>query len=157
MNAIRLEPKISLSHRTVGFNPNESPSLRGLKNHASCRPSSVPLSFHCLGGNWEGHIHLLKTGSFLLRIQGLPPVQVGQELQFQGFGPLQASFSQLSHGVIQMVSSQAGFPVKERRTDIFMKPSTSQGNVQCPFVSQQGSFDKEQESFIFGQAPMEKS
>ncbi len=151
MNAIRLEPEISLSHRAVGINPKESPSLAGLKNHVSCRPSSVPLSFHCLGGNWEGHIHLLKTGIFQLRIQGLPPVQVGQELQFQGFGHLQASFSQLSHGVIQKVFCQAGFPVKERTTDIFMKPSISQGNVQCSFISQQGSFHKEQESFIFGQ------
>ena len=35
--------------------------------------------FNCFGGNWEGQIQLLKTGSLELRIQGLPPVKAGQE------------------------------------------------------------------------------
>lgn len=116
----------------------------------------VPFHLHCLGGNWEGWIQLFKAGSFLLHIQGLPPVQVGQEIQFQKFGSLHPSFSQLGNGVVQSVSSQSGVSVGERTTDIYIQPYSCQRADTLSSVSREDSCYTEFESFIIGQIAIEE-
>ncbi len=125
--------------------------------HPADQASSVPLSFHCLGGNWDGQIQRLQTGLFLLRTHGLPPVEVGQELQFQHVGALQASFAQLTNGVIQKVSIQSNISLCERMTDIYITPCISQRIEALPFTSNQSAFPTECESIVFAHVAQEKT
>src|SRR5210317_2152417 len=130
-----MNPVNSLSQQHEGFITQKSRSLVGDKRNTSSRPLSIPLYFNCLGGNWEGQIQLLKTGSLALQIQGLPPVQTGQELQFQYFGKGQTSFSQITKGIIQEVYTQPGSSVWEGITHMIIKQDTSQRTKNFPLIS----------------------
>ena len=124
----------------------------------SAKPSpSVPFHLHCLGGNWEGWIQLFTTDSFLVRIQGLPPVCVGQEIQLQKFGTLPPSFAQLANGVIHKVSSQSDFSVEKRTTDLYIQSFAYVGANPFSSTSLQGSCHTEFKSFIIGEIAVEEA
>ena len=146
-----MNPVNSLSQQPEGFITQKSRSLVGDKRNTSSRPLSIPLYFNCLGGNWEGQIQLLKTGSLALRIQGLPPVQAGQELQFQCFGKGQTSFSQITKGIIQEVYTQPGSSVWEGITHMIVKQDTSQRTKNFPLISKNDTCHTELGSFVLGQ------
>ena len=129
----------------------KSRSLVWDQRNTSPRTGSIPLYFNCLGGNWEGHIQLLQTGSLALRIQGLPPVQAGQELQFQCFGKRQTSLSQITKGIIQEVYTKPGSSVWERTTHVIIKRYTSQRSENCPLIFKKGHCHTELGSFVLGQ------
>ena len=143
-----ITPDKSLSVRSTKAQSKGSPPFRWSNKTNSKRTSVLPLMFHCLGGKWNGEIHYLQPNLFLLRIQGLPPVQVGQELQFQGVGTLEASYLQLTHGIIQHISTQSGFSVWERTTGIYLKLNRSLGVNTFPLNSQKDSSHEERGGFI---------
>ena len=115
-----MDPVKSISQKPERYVTQKSPSFVWDQRNTTPQHCSIPLYFNCLGGNWEGQIQLLKTGSLALRIQGLPPVQAGQELQFQCFGKGQTSFSQITKGIIQEVYTQPGSSMWERTIHIII-------------------------------------
>ena len=121
MNTMKLS-----SHQGERLITQKSTSFSWEQRYPSPQLGSIPLYFNCLGGNWEGQIELLKSGMLELRIQGLPPVKAGQILHFQCFGQPQASFSQITNGIIQKVYTQRGSSVWEGATHILIKQYTSQ-------------------------------
>ena len=132
MNGILLEPAQSLSPRAAQFVPKESHRPVCVEKNASQQHSSVPLYFHCLGGNWDGQIQQLWGASLELRIQGMPPVQVGQKLQFQCLGKTLTSGGKLQTGIIHQVHIQQGSTVWERTTTLLVKQHDLQKSLS-PF------------------------
>jgi SAM-dependent methyltransferase len=144
-------PVKSITQQPERFITGKSRSLVYDQRKTSLRNNSIPFYLNCLGGNWEGQIQLLHTGSLSLRIQGLPPVQAGQELQFQCFGKRQTSFSQITKGIIQEVSTQPGSSAWERTTHVLIKRYTSQRNENSPLIFKKGPCHTELGSFVLGQ------
>jgi SAM-dependent methyltransferase/alpha-beta hydrolase superfamily lysophospholipase len=138
----------SLSQQAEELVPQKSSSFVWNQRTPPPQHCSIPLYFNCLGGNWEGQILLLKTDSLELRIQGLPPVKAGQELQFQCFGQQQASFSQLTNGIIQKVYTRPGSSAWEGTTHIIIKRDTSQRTENCSLISKKDSGHTELGSFM---------
>lgn len=122
MNGILIESAKSLSPRAITFVRNESYQPVGIKKGVSRQHSSVPLYFHCLGGNWEGQIQTLNAAILELRIQGMPPVQEGQKLQFQCLGKPSNSRAQWQTGIIQHITIQQGSTIWERITILLVEP-----------------------------------
>lgn len=151
MNVKLMDPVKSLTQQPERFVTGKSRSLVWDQRNTSLRNGSIPFYFNCLGGNWEGQIQLLHTGSLVLRIQGLPPIQAGQELQFQYFGKRQTSFSQITKGIIQEVSIQPGSSAWERTTHVIIKRYTPQRTENSPLISQKGPCHTELGSFVLGQ------
>ena len=139
MNVKLMDPVKSISQQPERYVTQKSRSFVWDQRNTSPQH----FRFHCisivLGGNWEGQIQLLKTGSLELRIQGLPPVKAGQELQFQCFGKGQTSFSQLTKGIIQKVYTQPGPSVWKEQLIFFIKQDTSQRTKNFPLISKNGS------------------
>jgi len=148
MSVNLMDPMKSISQQPESYLTKKSPSFVWDQRNTSFQHCSIPLYFNCLGGNWEGQIRLLKTGSLELRIQGLPPVKAGQELQFQCFGPPRASFSQLTKGIIQKVCTQPGSSIWEKTTHIFIKQYTSQRTEKFSLISKKDSCHSELGSFV---------
>lgn len=106
--------------------------------------------FNCLGGNWEGQIQHLHTGSLELHVQGFPPVKAGQKIQFQCFGNMPAAFSCFQDGSIQQVSIQSGSSAWDGMTRILVQPHPSQETARTSLASKIDSFHMKPGSFIFG-------
>ena len=139
MNGIFVESTKFLSSRAVQFVPEETYPSVGEKKNALEQDSSVPLYFHCLGGNWEGQIQYSNGTILELRIQGMPPVQEGQILQFQCLGELSNSDPQLHTGHIQRIQVQEGTTVWERTTILLVKPQNLK-NAPNPFPDSPNGF-----------------
>ncbi len=156
MNVELMDPVKSISQQPERFVIQKSPSFLWNRRNTSLQHCSIPLYLNCLGGNWEGQIQLLPTGSLELRIQGLPPVKAGQELQFQCFGQPQDSFSQLTNGIIQKVYTQRGPSVWEGTTHIIIKQYTSQRTENFSLISEKDSCHTELGSFVLSQLVAEE-
>ncbi len=151
MNGILIKPAKAQSKRTARFDTKKSHLPLGVKKNALHQRSSVPLYINCLGGNWEGQIQLLKTGSLELRIQGLPPVKAGQELKFQCFGKSSTSVTHIQTGIIQYTKIQRGSTVWEGTTILLVEPHCSQRTISTCNDSQNDSFLVELGSFVISQ------
>ena len=148
MNGILIESAESLSPRAAQFVPKESHTPVWVKKNASRQHSSVPLYFHCLGGNWEGQIQLLNTAILELRIQGMPPVQEGQKLQFQCLGKPSNSDAQLQTGVVQHIHIQQGSTVWERTTILLVEPSYSRQTFRAFNDSSENPMNARRNQFV---------
>ena len=151
MNGILIKPAKAQSKMTARFDTKKSHLPLGVKKNALHQRSSVPLYINCLGGNWEGQIQLLKTGSLELRIQGLPPVKAGQELKFQCFGKSSTSVTHIQTGIIQYTKIQRGSTVWEGTTILLVEPHCSQRTISTCNDSQNDSFLVELGSFVISQ------
>ena len=114
------EKSTSSNHETLGT--KTSPSLVPVLPNTPTQDSRMPLYFNCLGGNWEGQIQHLLTGSLELQVQGFPPVKAGQKIQFQCFENTPAAFSRFQDGMIQQVSIQTGASAWDGMTKIIVQP-----------------------------------
>jgi len=103
MNGILRMPANFLSQPRNCNEPQESLSLECAARNGSPQLSSVPLYFHCSGGNWEGQVQVLKSGSLELRIQGMPPIQIGQEIKLQCFEKPSTAAIPIQTGIIQHI------------------------------------------------------
>lgn len=126
MNVKLMNSMKSISKQSEQRDTKKSPSLVLGEGNTFTQASWVPLYFNCLGGKWEGQMQLLKAGSLELRIQGLPPIQAGQKLQFQCFDKHPASHSHLHAGIIQQVQIQSGSSVWEGTTRVLVDQYLSQ-------------------------------
>ncbi len=127
MNGITQNSVRLLSEKTSQLYSNECFPHQGLKNHSADQALSVPLYFHCLGGNWDGQIQLIEPRSLELRIQGLPPIQVGQTLNFQIIGTIVDGSTALQTGTIRHIQTQEGSTPWERTTILMVALSGIQG------------------------------
>ena len=98
-------------------------SLNPVQTISSCPFTSVPLSFQCLGGKWEGQIQLLRTGFLEFHLEGLPPVFIGQELQFQCLHNPPDESSPIYTGNVRLRQIQRGLSVWESTTVLLVEPS----------------------------------
>lgn len=151
MNVELMDPVKSISQQSERYVIRKSPSFLWNRSNTSLQHCSIPLYLNCLGGNWEGQIQLLPTGSLELRIQGLPPVKAGQELQFQCLGKQQASFYQLTNGIIQKVYTRQGSSVWEGTTHIIIKQNRSPRTEKFSLISRKDSCHTEPGTFVLSQ------
>ena len=122
MNDMLVESAKPISQQTAQGFSKTSDFSRNAKNHASLPLATVPAYLHCLGGNWEGRIQLLSPKTLVVQIQGMPPIQQGQILQFQCFGSSSSSPVSLSPGIIRHMTIQQGASVWERTTSLLLEP-----------------------------------
>ena len=151
MNEMTQSSDRLLSKKMSQLHSQEISSDLALKKYPTDQDSSVPLYFHCLGGNWDGQIQLIQTGALELRIQGLPPVQVGQELKFQSFGTSFDSSTQPQTGIIRHIHIQRGSTAWEGTTILLVALSELQGAFRTSHGSRNGYSPLERGSFVISQ------
>ena len=148
---------ISLRSKKISqLHSKECCSHLGSKKHSADQPSSVPLYFHCLGGNWDGQIHVIEPGSLELRIQGFPPVGIGQELKFQSIGTTALTSTKPHTGTIQDIHIQQGSSPWEGTTILTVALSGVQASLNTCHGDRHESFLLEQESFVISQVTQEE-
>ncbi len=114
---------------TTSLTSIQASSLKPVRNVSSCPFTSVPLSFECLGGKWKGQIQLLKTGFLEFHLEGLPPVLIGQELQFQCLQNPSDQNSQIYTGNIHLRQIQRGVSVWDATTILLVEPCGLSQNI----------------------------
>ena len=115
------------------------------------KPASwIPLYLNCLGGNWQGQIRLLQAGLLELQLQGFPPVQAGQEIQFQGFGTTPTRLAPLQKGQVQHLHRQRGSSAWEGTTQIIVQEASSSTTHKQAIDPKKNSFYTERGSFVLG-------
>ncbi len=152
MNELLSNTSTSIEKSVPAF---EVETLRGLRDGRESTPfrnSSVPLFFHCLGGHWEGQIQLSTTGSLKLSLEGMPPVQVGQELTFQCFGKSAALMRSIQTGKIQHLIVHRGASVWEGKTILHVELNRSHKTLKNINYSTIDWFSLEPGSFIMSRA-----
>ncbi len=122
---------------TAVADPNRSDILTKGKRQSRFSSVSVPVFIHFSGGNWEGQIEQRATGMLELKLQGMPPVQVAQNITFQCFGKGTALMTSIQKGTIQHVDVHRGPTVWEGRTSIQVE--LDDVNLE-PFVLEPGCF-----------------
>jgi ubiquinone/menaquinone biosynthesis C-methylase UbiE/alpha-beta hydrolase superfamily lysophospholipase len=145
------ESTSALSARLVRDDTNKSLSLECGEQPVSLQDSPVPLSFHCLGGNWQGQIALMRNGSLALTLQGMPPVQVGQTIQLQCFGAPSTSVTHIQTGIIQHTNIHRSSSLWKGSTVLLVDAPCSPNILSTVHNSQQGWFPSGLGSFVMGQ------
>ncbi|MDH5428097.1 MAG: methyltransferase domain-containing protein [Nitrospirota bacterium] len=148
MNEILIESAKPKPLQAAKFAQNESHPPMRVKSHVFRQYGSVPVYFHCLGGNWEGRIQLLNSTTLEIWIQGMPPVQQGQILQFQSFRSSSSSPVPLQPGMIRHIHIQQGSSVWERTTSLLIEPHNGQQTFSTLSDSPHDSFAKALGSFV---------
>ncbi len=156
MNGLTQNSDSLRSKKISQLHAQEISSHRGPKKHPVDQPSSVPLYFHCLGGNWDGQIRARESRSLELRIQGLPPLGVGQELKFQIIGTTGDASTEPQTGTIQHIHIQPGSSPWEGTTILTVALSDLQGFLNTSHGDRQDSFPLEQECFVISQVTQEE-
>ena len=113
--------------------------------------SSVPLSLHCRGGNWDGQIEAIQSKSLELCIQGLPPVTVGQELKLQLIGSTLNALIESQTGTIRQIHIQQGSSPWDGTTLLTVALSRVKDSLTTPHGDEKNSFPLEQMSFAICQ------
>ncbi len=144
------------SKKISQLHSKECRSHLGPKKHSAEQPSSVPLYLHCLGGNWDGQIHAIEPGSLELRIQGSPPVEMGQELKFQSIGTTADTSTQPHTGTIQDIHIQQGSSPWEGTTILTVALSGVHTSLNTGHGDRYDSFLLEEESFVISQVTQEE-
>ncbi len=138
------------------FNFKEFFSYVGSNKYSTAHASSVPLYFHCLGGNWDGEIQAIEQRFLELRIQGLPPIKVGQELKFQIIGITLDSSTEPQTGTIQHIHIQQGSSTWAGTTILTVALSGLQGSLNTCHGNLKDSFPLEEKSFVVSQVTQEE-
>ncbi len=150
-NGIVLDPTNPVFQTASPFPIKKSRAIESEKEDLSIQHPSVPLYFHCLGGNWEGHIQLLRTGALKLRIEGMPPIQVGQKIQWQNFGKSSGLIHQIQTGIIRQTHIQKGSSVWNANTLVIVEPDYSQRTPNLLHDAHHEAFPLELGSFVISQ------
>ena len=145
-----------LSKKSSQSHSQEISSPVAQQKHPQDQSSSVPLYFHCLGGNWDGQIEAIKPRALELRIQGSPPIQVGQALKFQIIGTTLDVSTEPQTGIIQHIHIQEGSSPWEGTTILSVALSRFQGSLKACHGDRNNSFLLEQMSFVICQVIKEE-
>ncbi len=152
MNELLLNTSTSVEKSMPAFEAETSGAFRNGRESIPFRNGSVSLFFHCLGGHWEGQIQLLTTGFLKLSLEGMPPVQVGQQLTFQCFGKSEASMRSIQTGTIQHRIIHRGASVWEGKTILHVELNCSQKTLKALNHSTVDWLTLEPGSFVMSQA-----
>ncbi len=156
MNGINHDFGSLRSKKISQLRSQEISSEQGPKKHSANQPSSVPLYFHCLGGNWDGQIQGIEPRSLELHIQGLPPVGIGQELKFQIIGTTVDASTETHTGTIQHIHIQPGSSPWEGRTILTVALSGLRAALHTWHGDRNIFFPLEHESFVISQVTQEE-
>ena len=146
MNGNFTETTKALLKTAAQSDSHESSSVVEDKSNVSYQHAIIPLFFYCRGGNWEGQIQLLPTGTLKLEMSGMPLIHVGQELQFLCFGKQTASDAQIQTGIIRHIDIQRGSTVWDATTTLLVER----------YCSQHVSFSLERGSFVMSRVAEEE-
>ncbi len=152
MNGLIAVSESIVQRKCLSFDEPESWSLKdpGSYYYLPSQGIVLPFIFHCFGGKWNGQIQELKTGLIQVHLEGMPPVQIGQTLHFEGVSQTSAISPSMMTGKIQHVHIQRGVSVWEGATVLLVSLKGTRSLVSSSQTSQRGLFQREPQTIIIG-------